>query len=91
MKQTLEKLWNEYLSDQCAAVDTDEEREGARRAVELHEEVSALLSKHQEEALEKYVDTLLELEGLFVKKAFFKGCEFAVSFFLEAVNLQNRK
>ena len=26
MKQTLEKLWNEYLLDECAAIDTYEER-----------------------------------------------------------------
>jgi len=33
--------------------------------------------------VEKYVDALCDLEALFVKKAFLKGCEFAVSFLLE--------
>ena len=40
-----------------------------------------------EEAVEKYVDALCDLEALFVKKAFLKGCEFAVSFLLEAGDL----
>ena len=40
------------------------------------------------EIIEKYVDVLCDLEALFVKKAFCKGCEFAVSFLLEARNLE---
>ena len=35
------------------------------------------------EAVEKYVDVLCDVEAFFVKKAFFKGCEFATSFLLE--------
>ncbi|MBQ8371438.1 MAG: hypothetical protein IJX38_00660 [Clostridia bacterium] len=87
MKKVLEKLWNEYLSDECAAIDTDEERCLAKKSVELHEKASALLSKAQEDAVEKYVDALCDIEILFARKAFFKGCEFALSFLLEAGNL----
>ncbi|MBO5354439.1 MAG: hypothetical protein J6B09_00045 [Clostridia bacterium] len=83
MKETLEKLWNEYLLDECAAINTNEERTLMKKTVELHEKVNALLNKEQEEAVEKYVDALCDMEALFVKKAFFKGCEFAVSFLLE--------
>ena len=83
MKKTLEKLWNEYLLDECAAINTNEERTLMKKTVELHEKVNALLNKEQEEAVEKYVDALCDMEALFVKKAFFKGCEFAVSFLLE--------
>ena len=83
MKKTLEKLWNEYLSDECAVIDTDEERTLMRKTIELHETANALLNKEQEAAVEKYVDSLCDLEAFFVKKAFFKGCEFAVSFLLE--------
>ena len=83
MRETLEKLWNEYLLDECAESDTDKERKLARKVAELHEEASALLTKEQEEAVEKYVSSLYESESLFTKKAFFKGCEFAVSFLLE--------
>ena len=87
MKATLEKLWNEYLSDECAAMDTEEERELTKKAVELHEKANVLLNKEQQDAVEKYVDALCEVEALFVKKAFFKGCEFAVSFLSEVGNL----
>ena len=83
MKETLEKLWNEYLSDECAVIDTEEEKELTKRTIELHEKVSALLTKEQEGAVEKYVDALCDLEALFVKKAFYKGCEFSLSFLLE--------
>ena len=86
MKKTLEKLWNEYLFDECAAIDTDEERELTKKAVELQEKANALLNKEQKEAVEKYVDILCDVDALFVKKAFFRGCEFAVSFLLESGN-----
>ena len=84
MKQTLERLWNEYLLDKCASIDTDEERNLTKQAVELHEKANILLNKDQKDAVEKYVDALCDIEALFAKKAFFKGCEFAVSFLLEA-------
>lgn len=88
MKQTLEKLWNDYLLDECAVIDTDEERTLTKKAAELHENVNAFLNKEQQDTVEKYVDVLCDLEALFVKKAFCKGCEFAVSFLLEARNMK---
>ena len=88
MKETLEKLWHEYLLDDCAIIDTDEEQELTKKAAELHEKASASLNKEQKENIEKFIDTLHEIETLFAKKAFFKGCEFAVSFLLEAGNLK---
>ena len=88
MKETLERLWNEYLLDECAAINTDEERKLTRRTLELHEKANALLNKEQEAAVEKYVDALCDIEVLFAKKAFFKGCEFAVSFLLESGNFE---
>ena len=89
MKQTLEKLWNEYLSAECAEIDTDEEWERTRKTGKLHEELNALLNKEQQDTLEKYVDTIYDMEALFIKKAFFKGCEFALSFLLEAGNFRD--
>ena len=86
MKETLEKLWNEYLMDECAAIDTDEERLLTKKTVDLHEKANTLLNKEQADAVEQYVDALCDIEALFVKKAFCKGCEFAVSLFLEAQN-----
>ena len=88
MKETLEKLWNEYLLDECAEMDTDEERKLTRNASELYEKVAELLNREQEDAVEKYVDALCDIEAIFVKKAFFKGCEFAGSFLLETRNLE---
>ncbi len=88
MKETLEKLWNEYLLEECAVIDTYEERKLTQRSGELHEKANALLSNEQKEAVEKYVNALCELDVLFAKKAFFKGCEFAVSFILESKNFR---
>lgn len=88
MKQTLEKLWNDYLLDECALIDTDEERMLTKKVAELHERANILLNKDQQDAVGKYVDALCDIEALFVKKAFCKGCEFAVSFLFEARNLE---
>lgn len=87
MKETLERLWNEYLLEKCSAINTDEERILTKKAGELHERADALLNKEQKDAVEKYIDALFDIETLFVKKAFFKGCEFAVSFILDGGSL----
>ena len=86
MKKTLERLWNEYLFDECAKIDTDDEKKLTEKTVELHEKANSLLNKQQKDAVEKYVAALFDLESLFVKKAFLKGCEFSVSFLFEARN-----
>ena len=87
MKKALEKLWNDYLIEECAKIDTNEERELTKRVVLLHENANALMNKEQVAAVEEYVDGLCELDVFFIKKAFFKGCEFSVSFLLEAGNM----
>ena len=84
MKETLEKLWNEYLVDEYATFDTDEERILTKKTAELHDIANALLNKEQKVAVAKYVDALCDIDALFAKKAFLKGCEFAVSFLLES-------
>ena len=86
MKETLEKLWYEYLADECAVIETDKERERAKKAIKLHEELNSMLTKEEIEAVEAYVNSLYEINGDFAKKSFFKGCEFAISFILEAGN-----
>ena len=83
MEKTFEKLWNEYFWDECSVIDTDEERQLTKKAAELQEKANALLNKEQQEAVEKYVEAVYDGETLFMKKAFFKGCKFAVSFLLE--------
>ncbi len=87
MKETLEKLWTEYLSEEAAKMDTEEKRL-TKTAVALHEKANDLLTKEQADAVEKYVDMLNELHAVFAKKAFCKGCEFAVSFLWEAKNVE---
>ena len=89
MKVTLEGLWNEYISDGCAVLSTEEEKRLTKMTVELHEKANALLNEDQKNAVEKYVDALCDVEALFAKKAFFKGCEFAASFLLESGILKN--
>ena len=84
MKETLEKLWKEYFAEECATTDTEEERTLAKKALEMHKTVNELLTKEQIVAIEKYIDALFEMQDSFVKKAFFKGCEFAISFLFEA-------
>ena len=84
MKKTLEKLWNEYFAEECATMETKEEKLLAKKALEIHDLVNKLLKKEQIEIVEKYMDALCEIQSLHVKKAFFNGCNFATSFILEA-------
>ncbi len=84
MKETLHKLWDEYLWEEGAKIDTDEERMLTRKAAELHETVDNLLNEEQRAAVEKYIEASADVEAFCVKKAFLRGCEFAVSFILEA-------
>ena len=84
MKQTLEKLWNEYFATECATLDTDEERTLLKKASEMHRKASKALSETQSDTIEKYIELLYEIQYSFGKKAFCKGCEFAASFLLEA-------
>ena len=86
MKETLEKLWDEYLIDESSMIHTDEERVLTKTAIELHKKAMALLSKEQEEAVEKYVDALGDINAVFTRRAFCKGCEFTASFLLEVKN-----
>ena len=83
MKEALESLWNEYLAETCAVMDTDEERTLTKEVLEKHKIAIDLLTKEQHTAVENYVDALCEIQAIFVKKAFFKGCYFSASFLIE--------
>lgn len=80
MKKELEKLWNEYFSDECSNVDSDEERKLIKYAVELHEKVFAILNEEQQNAVEKYVDALYDMEALHTKKHSLKDADFPFRF-----------
>ena len=83
MKEIVEKIWDEYFSEQCAEIKTSEERALLQKASELHTAANRLLTAEQMQAVEKYVESLFELQGYITKRSFFKGCSFAVSFFFE--------
>jgi len=83
MKETLEKLWKKYLFEECSTITTDEEQKLVEQAAQLHQQANARLNPEQQAALEDYVDILCDIDSRLAKKAFFKGCEFAVSFLLE--------
>ena len=68
MKKTLEKLWNEYLLENSAVIDTEEERTLTKQTIELHKKVTELMNQEQNDAVEKYVDALCDLEALLQKK-----------------------
>ncbi|MBQ9115548.1 MAG: hypothetical protein IJY04_00840 [Clostridia bacterium] len=88
MQETIERLWNDYLSEKCATINSEEEHEFTRKAIAMHEKASALLTSEQEAAVQAYIDALCNLDAILTKKAFIKGCEFTLSFFLEARGLK---
>ena len=83
MEETLERLWNEFFAEECSVIDTREERELLKKSIEMHEAVNESLTKEKSEIVERYTELLYEIQSVFVKKAFFKGCDFAISFFLQ--------
>ena len=83
MKITLEKLWNEYFAEECAAINTEEEKALMKKAIEMQKKANESLTKEQSDAIEKYIEVLYQIQGCYIKKAFFDGCEFATSFFFE--------
>ena len=88
MKNTLEKLWEEYFSEECAILDTEEERELISLTAEANKAVNDLLTKEQRISVERFVELLHEMNGITLKKAFCRGCEFATSFLLETSGLK---
>ena len=83
MRETLESLWEEYYAEKCAKIETEEERALAKTAAEKREIMRGLLTMEQGVALENYIEALYELQIVFLKKAFLKGCRFLTSFFRE--------
>ena len=86
MKKIIEKLWNEYFADECSAIESQEEKELSKKAMEMHEKAIELLEKEQNEVVERYIDVMCEISDSFSKKAFFKGCSFALLFVFEVLS-----
>ena len=83
MKDVLNRVWHEYFSDECLRVDTDEERRLLGCAADASEELNRLLTAEDRRAVERYADAIYAMQDVLIKKAFFKGCEFAVTFVIE--------
>lgn len=85
MKAPLERLWNEHFAEECAAIDTEEERALMKKVAAMYEAINGLLTAEESNALERYTEALCELQSSFLKKAFFKGCEFSAAFLLDMI------
>ena len=83
MDKLLKKLWRDYFADECSVMRSDEEKELAKKAIDMHEKATASIKKEQIDAIEEYIDTLFEIQNFFTERAFIKGCEFSACFFLE--------
>jgi predicted metallo-beta-lactamase superfamily hydrolase len=86
MKPTLEKLWDEYFSEECGVLETEEEKELVHQSAVAHKSANEMLTREQRERVDKFVDLLNEMHGLSLRQAFCKGCEFTASFLLETLN-----
>ena len=84
MENFLEELWNEYFAEKCAVIETKEERALMKAASEMHKKINTLLPKEEIKIVEKYTEVLYEIQSISNRKAFFKGCEFTISFSLES-------
>ena len=83
MNDTMERMWNEYFLEKCSIMDTEEERRLANMAAQMRKKTMVLLNEEQAETVEEYVEALREMEVNSMRKAFFRGCEFACSFLSE--------
>lgn len=84
MRKFFEKVWDEYLAEKCAAIETDEERELIKRIAERRHLLDELTTKEQKDALEGYAEALMNAQAFESKKAFIKGFSFAMSFIYES-------
>ena len=83
MENTKVTLQLENVSKSFAKIETDEEKALIKKAAEMHKAIDELMMNEQISVMEEYVDTLYQIQWCFVRKSFFKGCKFALSFILE--------
>ncbi len=89
MKEILNNLWEKYFFEECSTINTNEEKELLKKLADLREKAYVSLNDEEKEAVERCFETLYDIETIYAKKAFFKGCEFAVSFLFELGNNNN--
>ena len=84
MKSVLEKLWFDYISDESNKI-SEEEKAIVEKLNSFHDILVEKLDKKQCEELEEYIDLTCELDSLYTKSAFIKGCKFTASFLIEVI------
>lgn len=52
MKEILNNLWNEYFSEECISVNTNEEKELIKKLADIREKTNAKLNEEQKNAVE---------------------------------------
>ena len=86
MKETIKKLWYDYLYDEDSDISTDAERKSINHAmVEGSVELQNSLTAEQKKIFEKYADALYKYVSYEQYKGFEKGAEFAVRFITESI------
>ncbi len=85
MKETIKKLWYDYLYDEEADISNDAERKRINHAmVERSAELQNSLTQEQKKLFDKYAEALYEYVSYEQYKGFEKGSEFAVRFVTES-------
>ena len=87
MNNILEKLWSEYFCEDCSAINSEEEKAIAKILAQTRNEIENLPINEFRESIENYIAFMYKAQSLALKKAFFKGCEFAISFLVEVSSL----
>ena len=85
MYNTLDSLWSDYLLDDCGKMETQEEKDLAKKLVTYSDTLRATLSEEQKALLEKFADCLSAIDLLFAQKAFVSGIRFATAYLWEAL------
>ena len=85
MKKATEHLWWEYMAEECARIETEEEKKAMKELTRVGEELRKPLTEEQNTLLDKFAESLGSLQSCFMEKAFVKGIRFATSFLWDAL------
>ena len=83
MKEIIEKLWNEYLMEECAESISSEENELWEQNGKFRETLYTMLPDEQKVNIDNYIEAFCNIQEKCIKKAFFMGCKFTLSFVSE--------
>ena len=80
MENLVEKIWDEYLSQEHAKGIDDAERKRMRTVEGLRLALSESASVEDRESLEQLCDVFCDMQSASAKRAFFLGCRLGLSF-----------